>query len=341
MSLLPDRHRNRDFFILDIIEAVPRDDMASMEHPLFALAAVPGKAIREYRRGDTLIRYIPSGMGLPTIHDKDILIFCVSQLIERKNRGEPIGPVVRFTAHDLLVATNRDTSKRGYDLFKNALNRLRGTTIETTVPTGNTIETEGFGLIDSYRVLRTAPITGRMIGIEITLSRWLMRAIEANEVLTLARDYFRLRSALDRRLYEIARKHCGQQASWKIGLGPLHEKTAFASHARKLRAHLRELAMADYLPDYRITIEADDMVTFHRRSETQKTILATASITVDTLDTLVDNRALDLARAEARWRGRDFYALKAQFVAFVAEKGRPKNLSGAFVGFVRKQSRLG
>ncbi|WP_198926078.1 hypothetical protein [Acidithiobacillus thiooxidans] len=44
--LRPDRHIQRDFFIADILDAAPKDDMASMEHPIFAL-----------RAGDKRIRY--------------------------------------------------------------------------------------------------------------------------------------------------------------------------------------------------------------------------------------------------------------------------------------------
>ena len=40
MSLLPERHPNLDFFVLDITDAVPKDDLASMEHPLFSLATI-------------------------------------------------------------------------------------------------------------------------------------------------------------------------------------------------------------------------------------------------------------------------------------------------------------
>ena len=41
MALLPDRHPQKDFFILDISGVVPKDDTASMEHPLFSLATKP------------------------------------------------------------------------------------------------------------------------------------------------------------------------------------------------------------------------------------------------------------------------------------------------------------
>ena len=41
MALLPIRHPQRDFIILDIADAVPKDGTASMEHPLFSLATKP------------------------------------------------------------------------------------------------------------------------------------------------------------------------------------------------------------------------------------------------------------------------------------------------------------
>jgi plasmid replication initiation protein len=41
----------------------------------------------------------------------------------------------------------------------------------------------------------------------------LYNAILAREVLTLNRDYFRLDGGLERRIYELARKHCGRQAN--------------------------------------------------------------------------------------------------------------------------------
>jgi hypothetical protein len=41
MALLPDRHPQKDFFVLDIADVVPKDDTASMQHPLFSLATKP------------------------------------------------------------------------------------------------------------------------------------------------------------------------------------------------------------------------------------------------------------------------------------------------------------
>jgi hypothetical protein len=36
--LLPDRHPIQDFFICDVTDAIPKDDVGSMEHPIFSLS---------------------------------------------------------------------------------------------------------------------------------------------------------------------------------------------------------------------------------------------------------------------------------------------------------------
>lgn len=84
MPLLPDRHPQKDFFILDISDVVPKDDTASMEHPMFSLATKLDMRHLFYKSGENSLEIIPSSLGLPTIKDKDILIFCISQLMHRR-----------------------------------------------------------------------------------------------------------------------------------------------------------------------------------------------------------------------------------------------------------------
>ena len=95
-----------------------------------------------------------------------------------------------------------------------------------------------------------------MILVTVTLSDWIYRSVVARSVLTLSRDYFRLRKPLERRVYEIARKHCGRQAEWKIGLETLLKKTGSTSPRRVFRRMIRDIAEEDGLPDYRLTLTA-------------------------------------------------------------------------------------
>lgn len=262
--LAPDKHPTRDFFIADILDAAPKDDLASMEHPIFALRAGDTR-VRTYERNGVAITISPTASGCATIHDKDLWIYCVSQLVEAKNRGRDISRTVSFTMHDFLVTTNRDTSGRDYARAASMLERLAGTRITTNIETDNVRERQGFGLIDSYRVVERDD--QRMIAVEVDLPRWLYRAIDANQVLTLDRAYFRLRKPLDRRVYELARKHCGKQKEWTCSVSTLHEKSGSAGTLRRFRLNVRQLAASDALPEYKLMYDAKrDTLTFHRRN---------------------------------------------------------------------------
>jgi plasmid replication initiation protein len=226
--LLPDRHPQQDLFVCDVVDAVPKGDMSSMEHPVFSLSTRPDMRARRYERGQNWIQISPSPRGLATVHDRDVLIYCISQCMAALNDGRQVTRRMRFKAYDLLVATNRQTSGRGYELLKDALRRLQGTQIETNLRQGGKEYFKVFGLIDAAEIVRETR-DGRMLDVEITLSDWVFDAIENNHVLTLSRRYFFLRKPLERRLYELARKHCGQQREWKISLEGLREKCGSGS----------------------------------------------------------------------------------------------------------------
>ena len=81
-----------------------------------------------------------------------------------------------------------------------------------------------------------------------------------HEVLTLHRDYFRLRKPLERRIYELARKHCGQQDEWSISLELLKKKCGSASEDYEFRRLVgticKEDAQHNHMPDYALTLRA-------------------------------------------------------------------------------------
>lgn len=262
--LAPVRHPQLDFFVADILDVSAKGDVASMEHPLFALKAGDMR-VKSYKRGDVKVTVKPGHGGCATIHDKDIWIYCISQLVAAMNQGrEDVGRVVRFIAHDFLVSTNRRTDGDSYERMADAMGRLRGTSIETDIATAGQREREGFGLIDSWRVIEKTS-GGRMVAVEVTLPNWLYRSVQAKQVLTLSPDYFRIRKPLDRRIYELARKHCGNQKQWQCTLKTLYEKSGSTDALRNFRGAVRTLAESDQLPDYRVQLDDSDLVTFSRR----------------------------------------------------------------------------
>lgn len=255
-TLLPVRHPNRDFFIADILDAVPKGDMGSMEHPLFSLSKKPDMTERFYEHNGNTLRVIPSGRGMATIWDKDILIYCVSQLVAGINQGREPSPTIHVTAYDLLTSTNRHTGGKNYLQLEDALNRLRGTTINTNLMTGGKADKRGFGMIDKWRILERSSTDDRMTAVEITLSDWLYRAALGLEVLTINSDYFRLRGGIERRVYELVRKHAGNQAMWKIGIELLHKKTGSRSPIKRFRHEIKRIVTSGILPDYSLTYDS-------------------------------------------------------------------------------------
>tara|TARA_R110002012_G_scaffold47399_1_gene124229 strand:+ start:39113 stop:40120 length:1008 start_codon:yes stop_codon:yes gene_type:complete len=326
-GLLPDRHPTNDFFLCDVFDANPKDDLATMEHPVFSLGTRPDRRILNYEHNDTEIIVVPSVRGLATIHDKDILIFCISQLMAALNAGRVISRTVTLTAHDLLVATNRETSGDAYRRLRDSFERLAGTRITTNIVTGGHEVTSGFGLIENWEIVRRAR-GGRMVSVAVTLSEWLYRAVLSKSVLTLNRDYFRLRKPLERRIYELARKHCGRQPSWRISVEVLLKKSGSASPRRVFRKMLRDMIKADHLPDYHIEEEPGDMIRFTTRR------------VVDVGDDAPLLSAAAIEEARVLMPGNDPYALEADWRAFWVKSGRPRirSADGAFLGFVRKRA---
>lgn len=327
--LLPDRYPIDDFFICDVTDAIPKDDLASMEHPIFSLSTKPDTRIRDYEHNGTHVTVTPSALGLATIHDKDILIYCISQLIAKMNAGGEANKTLHIKAYDLLVATNRKADGRGYEQLIAAFERLSGTRIKTNLATNDETVTEGFGLIDSWRVIRHAD-TDRMAEVKVSLSDWVFNAVMGLEVLTLHRGYFRLRKPLERRMYELARKHCGLQSQWSISLALLQKKCGSASTLKEFRRLVtnivRDDAVHHHMPDYAVTLDDCDMVRFHKRELQSQAASDECEIPPLKPETYEDARV-----AAPGW---DIYMLEQEWRSWITEPPRHPDL--AFIGFCRK-----
>lgn len=281
-----------ELFVCEIANWPVKDDLASMEVPLFSLSKGRDLEQREYRRGNRYLRVIPSSVGSATVYDKDLLLYISSQIVEQLNlnkaqgQDKPVSKTVVVYSTDFLTGTERGEGGASYDRIIDMLRRLRGTTIETNIPTGGRVQTTGFSLIDNYKVLsekktkqtkrdKDGKVTeekegARVLSFTVTISDWLFEGLQTYEVLTLDKSYFKLTSAIHRRLYEIARKHCGDQPMWKVNIDLLAEKIGFKRPRFKFRDELREAIRADALPQYRLALDTmatpDDVVFYTRDS---------------------------------------------------------------------------
>ena len=233
-----------------------------MEHPVFSLSKTPDHRMLVYERDGITINIKPSYTGLATIFDKDILLYLASALMSRKNNGSLISKTMRFTTYDYIVSTNKALGGVQYKQLQEGLARLNGTLIQTNIKTNGKEITKEFGLIDSWEIIKE---DGKLTSLEVTLSDWFYNSILGNAVLTIDKDYFRLRKPTERRLYELARKHCGNQTAWKIKLDNLKVKLGTTSEMKLLRFNIKKIAETNHLPEYNISMD-DDVVMFTRKS---------------------------------------------------------------------------
>jgi len=338
-QLLPVKHPQHDFFICDVADAVLKDLMPKMEHPFYALSKKPDISIRRYEYGDKWLEVIPSAKGQATIYDKDILIYVVSQVIAKLNRGEAVSRRIRFSPHDFLIFVNRGTGGKDYDAFCEALERLMGTVIKTNIstvldddiPLGDEEDTGMFHLIESANVRRKDGSKGRILWAEIEISEWIFNGIRRKNVLTLHRDYFRLRKPIERRVYEIARKLCGNQDELTISLSKLLARTGARAELKRFRHTIRELVRYDHLPDYTLSYDEEkDSVTFRWIGEGKRTALPSSW-----KGSLEPNVYQDGREAAPGW---DIHRLEREWREWLGKTGKtPRHPKASFLGFCRSR----
>ena len=226
---------------------------------------------------------------------------------------------------------NRDTSGRGYLQLREALERLQGTQIATNIVTGGKETFEVFGLINRAKIVRETR-EGRMQEVEIDLSDWVFQAVEAQEVLTLDRRYFQLAKPLERRLYELARKHVGQQAGFRIGLEKLRTKCGSQSTVKEFRRLLQSIidddAKHNHMPGYSIALDGD-MVDMQPKPGAAPPPL---------LSPLAQLKENSYEHGRALAPGWDIYALESEWRDWLVNKSiTPRDPDAHFLAFCKRR----
>ncbi len=263
---------NLSLFVSDFISWNPKSDRHTMEHPFFSLSKRKDTKPRHYESpdGKAKVTVMPTAYGLPTIWDKDILIYAATLIREAMNRGTlgEENQAIQIDTWNFLEATVKSDGTRQYTAMIDTLDRLKGCMIKTDIKTDDEQTIEAFSLLDSYKVVIKTP-TGKVASVQIKLCDWLYRAVwnASQEMLTINREYFKLEGGIERRLYELARKHCGKQPYWKVSIPILWEKSGSQSELKRFRHEvLKGQVNLGTLPDYRVELlpESDQIVFYSK-----------------------------------------------------------------------------
>lgn len=233
-----------------------RDERDSMQAPLVSISKRHRiKPIEwESPRGERVIVKANPDFGMATIWDWDVIIYAVSQLNEKIERGENPGPRFRFHPHDCLRVLGRSTGKAHYQLLDDAIQRLYHTTVTILRPGEKNAE-RGLAMRLIHEVEWEKDESGRLLWIEAQLPERLYKAVKSHRsVLALSRDYFSLTGGLERALYRIARKMAGR-ASWRLTFDYLRQVVGSEREPRKFAFDLRKIIARNDLPDYRLEEE--------------------------------------------------------------------------------------
>jgi plasmid replication initiation protein len=269
MIIEKEPYPNLSLFVSDFLSWNPKGDRHSMEHPFFSLSKNKNTKPRHYESpdGKAQLTIMPSGYGMPTIWDKDLLIYTATLIREAMNRGDlgSENKAVHIDTANFMEATVKGAGTRQRKALIDTLDRLKGCTIKTTIETNETSYTKAFSLFDSYEITVKTK-TGKVAALKIKVCDWLYGAIwnDTQEMLSINRDYFKLESGIERRLYELARKHCGNQSFWKVGVETLWKKSGSMAVLKEFRRKIFKGQVAlGTLPDYRVQIKPElDQVWF-------------------------------------------------------------------------------
>jgi plasmid replication initiation protein len=193
--------------------------------------------------------------GLATIHDFDLLLFALSQLADRINKGLPAYRTINFYAnHYFKFAGKKAPGKRDYDNLRGTLERLNTTEIKTNLfPTTTIAEGQaGTSWLTDYKIVRRKEATDGTVA-QLELPKFLFdAATDKKNWLTLDRAYFGLMGGLDKFLYLWARKAVGGKSGdhWDERFASIYEKSATRQSFPKFKHRLRQTIERQSIPGY-------------------------------------------------------------------------------------------
>lgn len=235
-----------------------KNDRTVMVWNFFSLSTKRQCELPVYDDGQVRIEVRGTRAGVATIWDKELLIYFASLIQDKLNRNELVSRRLTFTANDFFRACCTSSGGSAYNRLEEALERLQGTQIKTNIETGGAGEDRAFSWVTDYKMQYRRDRKGekRLVGITVEICDWLYRAIvKDRRMLTYDLEYFKI-GPLEKRLYEIARAHCGRQSGFRMAIEKLQRRVGAGTPLKTFKKHVAEIIRSrpNPLPSYGLII---------------------------------------------------------------------------------------
>lgn len=257
------RYPQRGLFIYDVADDIIKDIMAHLVQRFYLLSKKQHTTVQCYENNGSWIDSEPSVKGGGFICGKDIPMCCISQLVAKKNPGEPITKHVRMRSRDLLESTIRGTVRKEYGALYRMVDRLDG----TRICHGKEEQFNTFGLSRGAAVACKFGLDACLVSWEGMLSDTVFNSVSVDNYLPLSFDSFRLRKPLERCVCNIAGKHCAPRAQARARRRNALQKIGIEKPAQSNSISLEGLYRENHFSDDPVELNVEaDMVTFRSRA---------------------------------------------------------------------------
>jgi len=264
--------RQLDFFIADPSVIHAKEIQELMSRCWFSLSKKPRALAIEHYVGESSAKIEPIRKDIPlaTIWDHDILVFLISQLVDRVNKGlvdssRPVGYSIQFSGYEYFSFLRKRwrKGKQGagnYELLWKGLERLHHTHITTDIKVGKHRTTTKFYWLPMIQQLRDE-VSGLHYGYVAELPGWICdQVVERAQtsdnlvnVLSIDPGFFELSGGLEKWIYLWAKKSVSKTYGvWDESFNSLYIKSGSAGSERSFRHYLRKLIRRNAMVGYEL-----------------------------------------------------------------------------------------
>ncbi len=242
---------------LEITDPNLRDVMNIMNIPIVSISKKKRIEPIEYhnKERNVYFKVEPNPLyGAPTIYDFDILIYITSILNECINNNQKPSRYIEIVPNRLFsvcgwVKKNEKAGGYEYDRLNKALDRLKKTSNITNIRVGDYSDEKDWSWITEIN--RRRDKKGKYVGIKVVIAEWLYNAIINRKVLSIHKDYFKIKSGTGKYLYRIIRKMAGSnKIGIRINLKKVYEFFPEGKEYKYWKREIMKIIQSNDLPEY-------------------------------------------------------------------------------------------